>query len=129
MSSVTQSAAAVTTMTNDLLPDVLRLLSESRKSVSNMQDRLATTKEDVIYAADSIRNTSEELRNAIERLDAATGGNPGEAGNSYIDWDALYGEGGITDYEAEILDDLYYDVNKQLHDSAIRFDDLSLIHI
>ena len=113
MSSVTQSAAAVTTMTNDLLPDVLRLLSESRKSVSNMQDRLATTKEDVIYAADSIRNTSEELRNAIERLDAATGGNPGEAGNSYIDWDALYGEGGITDYEAEILDDLY----------------LSLIHI
>ena len=124
MSSVTQSAAAVTTMTNDLLPDVLRLLSESRKSVSNMQDRLATTKEDVIYAADSIRNTSEELRNAIERLDAATGGNPGEAGNSYIDWDALYGEGGITDYEAEILDDLYYDVNKQLHDSAIRFDDI-----
>ena len=124
MSSVTQSAAAVTTMTNDLLPDVLGLLSESRKSVSNMQDRLATTKEDVIYAADSIRNTSAALRNAIERLDAATGGNPGEAGNSYIDWDALYGEGGITDYEAEILDDLYYDVNKQLHDSAIRFDDI-----
>ena len=124
MSSVTQSAAAVTTMTNDLLPDVLRLLSESRKSVSNMQDSLATTKQDVSYAADAIRNTSEELRNAMERLDAATGGNPGEAGNSYIDWDALYGEGGITDYEAEILDDLYYDVNKQLHDSAIRFDDI-----
>ncbi len=124
MSSVTQSAAAVTTMTSDLMPDVLRLLSDSRKSVSNMQDRLATTKEDVIYAADSIRTTSEELRNAIERLDAATDGNPGEAGSSYVDWDALYGEGGITEYEAEILDDLYYDVNKQLHDSAIRFDDI-----
>lgn len=124
MASVTQSAAAVTTMTNDLLPDVLSLLSDSRKTVSNMQDRLATTKEDVIYAADSIRNTSEELRNAIERLDNATGGDPGQAGSSYIDWDGLYGEGGITDYEAEILDDLYYDVNKQLHDSAIRFDDI-----
>ena len=41
-----------------------------------------------------------------------------------IDWDALYGEGGINEYEGEILDDLYYDVNKQLHESVIRFDDI-----
>lgn len=124
MSSVTQSAASVTSMANALLPDVLKLLSESRNTVADMQDRLATTKEDVIYAADAIRNTSEEIRNAIERLDEATNGNPGEAGSSYIDWDALYGEGGISDYEGEILDDLYYDVNNQLHDSAIRFDEI-----
>lgn len=124
MSSVTQSAASVTSMTNALLPDVIELLAQSRQTVSDMQDRLATTKEDVIYAADSIRNTSEEIRNAIERLDEATNGNPGEAGSSYVDWDAIYGEGGISDYEGEILDDLYYDVNKQLHDSAIRFDEI-----
>lgn len=124
MSSVTQSAATVTSMTNAVLPDVLKLLAESRSTVSDMQDRLATTKEDVIYAADAIRNTSEEIRNAIERLDEATNGNPGEAAGGYVDWDAIYGEGGITDYEGEILDDLYYDVNNQLHDSAIRFDEI-----
>lgn len=124
MSSVTQSAATVTSMTNAMLPDVLKLLAESRSTVSDMQDRLATTKEDVIYAADAIRNTSEEIRNAIERLDEATNGNPGEAAGGYVDWDAIYGEGGITDYEGEILDDLYYDVNSQLHDSAIRFDEI-----
>lgn len=124
MSSVTQSAATVTSMTNAMLPDVLKLLAESRDTVSDMQDRLATTKEDVIYAADAIRNTSEEIRNAIERLDEATNGNPGEAAGGYVDWDAIYGEGGITDYEGEILDDLYYDVNNQLHDSAIRFDEI-----
>lgn len=124
MSSVTQSAATVTTMANQLLPDVLNLLSESRETVANMQDRLATTKEDVIYAGDAIRNTSEEIRNAIERLDEATGGDAASAGGSYVDWDAIYGEGGINDYEGEILDDLYYDINKQLHDSAIRFDEI-----
>ncbi len=124
MASVTQSAASVTSMTNNLLPDILNLLSESRETVANMQDRLTTTKEDVIYAADAIRNTSEEIRNTIERLDEATGGDPAASGGSYVDWDAIYGEGGITDYEGEILDDLYYDVNNQLHESAIRFDEI-----
>ena len=124
MSSVTQSALNVTTMTSALLPDVVNMLNNSRKSISNMQDRLATSKEDVIYSADAIRNSSEQLRNTMERLDEATGGDPAGAGSSVIDWDALYGEGGITDYEGEILDDLYYDVNKQLHESIIRFDDI-----
>lgn len=124
MAAVTQSALNVTTMTSNLLPDVVNMLNNSRKSISNMQDRLATSKEDVIYSADAIRNSSEQLRNTIERLDEATGGDPAGAGNSYIDWDALYGEGGINEYEGEILDDLYYDVNKQLHESVIRFDDI-----
>ncbi len=124
MASVTQSALNVTTMTSNLLPDVVKMLSNSRKSISNMQDRLATSKEDVIYSADAIRNTSEQLRNTVERLDEATGGDPAGAGKTYIDWDALYGEGGINEYEAEILDDLYYDVNKQLHQSVVRFDDI-----
>lgn len=124
MSSVTQSALNVTTMTSSLLPDIVEMLNNSRSSISNMQDRLATSKEDVIYSADAIRNSSEQLRNTIERLDESTGGDPAEAGSSYIDWDALYGEGGITEYEGEILDDLYYDVNQQLHESVIRFDDI-----
>ncbi len=124
MSAVTQSALNVTTMTNNLLPDVMNLLTNSRTSISNMQDRLETSKEDVIYSADAIRNSSEQLRNTVERLDAATNGDPASAGGAYVDWDAIYGEGGITDYEGEILDDLYYDVNKQLHESVIRFDDI-----
>lgn len=124
MSAVTQSALNVTSMTNSLLPDVVTMLDNSRKSISNMQDRLETSKEDVIYSADAIRNSSEQLRNTVERLDAATGGDPAGAGSSYVDWDAIYGEGGITEYEGEILDDLYYDVNKQLHESVIRFDDI-----
>ncbi len=124
MAAVTQSALNVTTMTSNLLPDVVNMLNNSRKSISNMQDRLATSKENVIYSADAIRNTSEQLRKTIERLDEATGGDPADAGKTYIDWDALYGEGGINEYEAEILNDLYYDVNKQLHQSVIRFDDI-----
>lgn len=124
MAAVTQSAANVAGMTNSLLPDVVNMLNNSRRSISDMQDRLSTSKEDVIYAADAIRNSSEELRNTIERLDQATNGDPAGAGGSYVDWDAIYGEGGITDYEGEILDDLYYDVNKQLHESVIRFDDI-----
>lgn len=124
MAAVTQSAANVAGMANSLLPDVVNMLNNSRRSISDMQDRLSTSKEDVIYAADAIRNSSEELRNTIERLDQATNGDPAGAGGSYVDWDAIYGEGGITDYEGEILDDLYYDVNKQLHESVIRFDDI-----
>lgn len=124
MASVTQSAANVASMTNNLLPDVVTMLNNSRSSIADMKDRLATSKEDIIYAADAIRNSSEELRNTIEKLDSAVDGDPAEAGKSYIDWDAIYGEGGITEYEGEILDDLYYDINKQLHDSVIRFDDI-----
>ena len=124
MASVTESAAMVTTMTNDLLPDIAELLSNSRSTISDMQDKLATSKEDVVYAADAIRTSSEQLRNAIERIDESTGGDIGEAGGSYVDWDALYGEGGINEYEGEILDDLYYDVNKQLRESAIAFDNI-----
>lgn len=124
MAAVTQSAANVANMANNLLPDIVNMLNNSRTSIANMKDRLATSKEDVIYAADAIRNSSEELRNTIERLDQATGGDPAGAGSSYIDWDAIYGEGGINEYEGEILDDLYYDVNKQLHESVIRFDDI-----
>lgn len=124
MAAVTQSAANVATMANNLLPDVVNMLNNSRRSIADMQDRLNTSKEDVIYAADAIRNSSEELRNTIERLDQATNGDPAGAGGAYVDWDAIYGEGGITDYEGEILDDLYYDVNKQLHESVIRFDDI-----
>lgn len=124
MAAVTQSAANVANMANNLLPDIVNMLNNSRTSIANMKDRLATSKEDVIYAADAIRNSSEELRNTIERLDQATGGDPAGAGSSYIDWDAIYGEGGINEFEGEILDDLYYDVNKQLHESVIRFDDI-----
>lgn len=124
MAAVTQSAANVANMANNLLPDIVNMLNNSRTSIANMKDRLATNKEDVIYAADAIRNSSEELRNTIERLDQATGGDPAGAGSSYIDWDAIYGEGGINEFEGEILDDLYYDVNKQLHESVIRFDDI-----
>lgn len=124
MSAVTQSAANVAAMTNNLLPDIVNMLNNSRTSIANMQDRLATSKEDVIYAADAIRNSSEQLRNTIERLDEATGGDPAGAGGSYVDWDAIYGEGGINEFEGEILDDLYYDINKQLHESVIRFDDI-----
>jgi len=124
MAAVTSSASMVTTMTNDLLPDILELLSNSRTTIADMQDRLATSKEDVVYAADAIRTSSEQLRSTVERLDDAVDGDPAEAGKSYIDWDALYGEGGITEYEGEILDDLYYDVNKQLRDSVISFDNI-----
>lgn len=124
MSSVTQSAANVASMTNNLLPDVVQMLNNSRTAISDMKDRLATSKEDIIYAADAIRNSSEELRNTVEKLDSSVGGDPAGAGSSYIDWDAIYGEGGITEYEGEILDDLYYDINKQLHESVIRFDDI-----
>ena len=124
MSTVTKSAATVTGMTNDLLPDVTDMLINSRKTIVNIQDRLTTSKQDVVYAADAIRNTSEELRNTVERLDSAVDGDPAEAGGSYVDWDSLFGEGGITEYEGEILDDLYADVNKQLHESVIRFDDI-----
>ena len=124
MASVTQSAANVASMTNNLLPDVVQMLNNSRSTISDMKDRLATSKEDIIYAADAIRNSSEELRNTVEKLDSAVDGDPAEAGKSYIDWDAIYGEGGITEYEGEILDDLYYDINKQLHESVIRFDDI-----
>ena len=124
MAAVTQSAANVANMANNLLPDIVNMLNNSRTSIANMKDRLATSKEDVIYAADAIRNSSEELRNTIVRLDQATGGDPAGAGSSYIDWDAIYGEGGINEFEGEILDDLYYDVNKQLHESVIRFDDI-----
>lgn len=124
MSTVTKSAAAVTGMTNDLLPDVTNMLVNSRKTIVDIQDRLTTSKQDVVYAADAIRNTSEELRNTVERLDSAVDGDPAEAGGSYVDWDSLFGEGGITEYEGEILDDLYADVNKQLHESVIRFDDI-----
>ena len=124
MSTVTKSAATVTGMTNDLLPDVTNMLTNSRKTIVNIQDRLTTSKQDVVYTADAIRNTSEELRNTVERLDSAVDGDPAEAGGSYVDWDSLFGEGGITEYEGEILDDLYADVNKQLHESVIRFDDI-----
>ena len=124
MAAVTKSAANVATMTNNLLPDIVNMLNNSRKSIANMQDRLATSKEDVIFSADAIRNSSEQLRNTVERLDKATGGDPAGAGGSYVDWDAIFGEGGITEFEGEILDDLYYDVNKQLHESVIRFDDI-----
>lgn len=124
MSTVTKSAATVTGMTNDLLPDVTNMLVNSRKTIVDIQDRLTTSKQDVVYAADAIRNTSEELRNTVERLDSAVDGDPAEAGGSYVDWDSLFGEGGITEYEGEILDDLYADVNKQLHESVIRFDDI-----
>ena len=124
MSTVTKSAATVTGMTNDLLPDVTDMLINSRKTIVNIQDRLTTSKQDVVYAADAIRNTSEELRNTVERLDSAVDGDPAEAGGSYVDWDSLFGEGGITEYEGEILDDLYADVNKQLHESVIKFDDI-----
>ncbi len=124
MSTVTKSAATVTGMTNDLLPDVTDMLINSRKTIVNIQDRLTTSKQDVVYAADAIRNTSEELRNTVERLDSAVDGDPAEAGGSYVDWDSLFGEGGITEYEGEILDDLYADVNKQLRESVIRFDDI-----
>ena len=124
MSTVTKSAATVTGMTNDLLPDVTDMLINSRKTIVNIQDRLTTSKQDVVYTADAIRNTSEELRNTVERLDSAVDGDPAEAGGSYVDWDSLFGEGGITEYEGEILDDLYADVNKQLHESVIRFDDI-----
>ena len=124
MSTVTKSAATVTGMTNDLLPDVTDMLTNSRKTIVNIQDRLTTSKQDVVYAADAIRNTSEELRNTVERLDSAVDGDPAEAGGSYVDWDSLFGEGGITEYEGEILDDLYADVNKQLHETVIKFDDI-----
>ena len=124
MSTVTKSAATVTGMTNDLLPDVTDMLINSRKTIVNIQDRLTTSKQDVVFAADAIRNTSEELRNTVERLDSAVDGDPAEAGGSYVDWDSLFGEGGITEYEGEILDDLYADVNKQLHESVIKFDDI-----
>lgn len=124
MSTVTKSAATVTGMTNDLLPDVTNMLVNSRKTIVDIQDRLTTSKQDVVYAADAIRNTSEELRNTVERIDSAVDGDPAEAGGSYVDWDSLFGEGGITEYEGEILDDLYADVNKQLHESVIRFDDI-----
>lgn len=124
MASVTQSASNVASMTNNLLPDVVDMLNNSRSTIADMKDRLATSKEDIIYAADAIRNSSEELRNTVEKLDSAVDGDPAEAGKSYVDWDALYGEGGITEYEGEILDDLYYDINKQLHESVIRFDDI-----
>lgn len=124
MSTVTKSAATVTGMTNDLLPDVTNMLVNSRKTIVDIQDRLTTSKQDVVYAADAIRNTSEEFRNTVERLDSAVDGDPAEAGGSYVDWDSLFGEGGITEYEGEILDDLYADVNKQLHESVIRFDDI-----
>ena len=100
------------------------MLNNSRSTIADMKDRLATSKEDIIYAADAIRNSSEELRNTVEKLDSSVDGDPAEAGKSYIDWDAIYGEGGITEYEGEILDDLYYDINKQLHESVIRFDDI-----
>lgn len=124
MSAVTTSASNVTTMTNNLLPDVITMLSNSRKSISDMQDRLATSKEDVIYAADAIRTSSEQMRNAIERVDSNIEGDPAGAAGTYVDWDAIFGEGGINEYEAEILDDLYVQVNQQLRDSAIAFDDI-----
>lgn len=124
MATVTKSAATVTSMTNDLLPDVTDMLINSRKTIVDIQDRLTNSKQDVVYAADAIRNTSEEMRNTVERLDNAVDGDPAEAGGSYIDWDSVFGEGGITDYEGEILDDLYSDVNKQLHESVIAFDDI-----
>ena len=124
MAAVTSSASMVTSMTSDLLPDIVQLMNNSRKSIADMQDRLATSKEDVIYAADTIRTSSEQLRNTVQRLDGAVEGDPAEAGKSYVDWDAIYGEGGITEYEGEILDDLYYDVNKQLHESVISFDNI-----
>ena len=124
MSAVTRSATNVASMTNNLLPDVVNMLNNSRSTISDMKDRLATSKEDIIYAADAIRNSSEELRNTVEKLDSSVDGDPAEAGKSYVDWDAIYGEGGITEYEGEILDDLYYDINRQLHESVIRFDDI-----
>ena len=124
MATITQSAATVTTMTNDLLPDIVQLLANSRTSLSNMQDRLKTTKENVVYSADAIRNASEEIRNAVERIDNKVDGDPAGAGDAYIDWDALFGEAGINEYEGEILDDLYYDVNNQLRDSAVAFDNI-----
>jgi len=124
MATITQSAATVTQMTSDLLPDIIDLLNNSRTTISNMQERLVNGKQDVIYASDAIRTSSEEIRNTIERLDENTNGDPAEAASSVIDWDALYGEAGISQYEGEILDDLYYDVNKELHDSAIAFDDI-----
>ena len=124
MESVTKSAATVSSMTNNLMPDIVNMLSNSRSSIADMKDRLATGKEDVVYAADSIRTSSEQLRNTVERLDKAVEGDPAEAGKAYVDWDALYGEGGITEYEGEILDDLYFDINKQLHQSIINFDNI-----
>ena len=122
--SVVQSASTVVSMTNNLMPDIAELLANSRITIADMKDKLATSKEDIVYAADAIRTSSEQLRNTAERLDGAVDGDPAEAGKSYIDWEALYGEGGINEYEGEILDDLYYDINKQLHDSVIRIDNI-----
>lgn len=124
MAAVTQSAATVTGMTGNLLPDITDMLIKCKQSVGNMQDRLDTSKKDVIYAADSIRTTAEELRNTAERIDKLVDGDAAGAAKQYVDWDALYGETGITLFEGEILDDLYYDVNKQLHESVIKFDDI-----
>lgn len=124
MSSVTQSAATVSGMTGDLLPDIADMLVKCRTSIGDMQERLETSKEDVIYAADSIRNTAEELKNTADRLDNAVGGDPADAGKAYVDWSSLYGETGITVYEGEILDDLYYDVNNHLHESYKELDSI-----
>ena len=124
MSAVTQSAATVTGMTGNLLPDITDMLIKCRESIGNMQDRLDTSKKDVIYAADSIRTTAEELKNTAERIDKLVDGDAAGAAKAYVDWDALYGETGITLFEGEILDDLYYDINKQLHESVIKFDDI-----
>ncbi len=124
MSSVTTSAATVTSMTNNLIPDIADMLKNSRTTIGDIQERLLTSKDDIVYAADGIRTSFEELRNTAERLDNAVDGDPAAAGKSYVDWDSLYGEGGITQYEGEILDDLYYDANEQLHESVIAFDDI-----
>lgn len=124
MASVTKSAATVTGMTGNLLPDVTDMLVKCRDSIGNMQGRIDTSKEDVIYAADSIRTSAEELKNTAERLDKAVDSDPAGAGKAYVDWDFLYSETGIILFEGEILDDLYYDINKGLHESFVRFDDI-----
>ena len=125
LSTVTNTAASVAGMTNELIPDVLELLLNSRSTISNMQDRIAAGKQDIIYASDAIRTSSEALRNSVEKFDSLTGGDIGSGlGGAYVDWEALGTEGGMSQYENEIIDGLYQDVNSQLHDSVIAFDDI-----
>jgi len=125
LSSVTNTASSVAGMVNELVPEVLQLLLNSRSSISNMQDRLAAGKQDIIYASDAIRNSSEALRNTVEKLDEMSGGDVASGlGGAYVDWTGLANEGGLTNYEGEIIDSLYQDVNKQLHDNVIAFDDI-----
>ena len=53
------------------------------KSAFYVKDRLSNSKQDVVYAADAIRNTSEEMRNTMERLDSAVDGDDGSVFHDY----------------------------------------------